>query len=114
MRAALLRVGAARARTRLGAKRDGMADEDVQINRALGVNTAHALSRRRINTTSNAAVSAAARGRAVNILTHCNAGWLATVDYGTAVGDLSGARRGRPLHVWVAETRPRNQGLLTA
>ena len=45
------------------------------------------------------------------MLTHCNAGWLATVDWGTATGaDLSGARAGIPVHVWVDETRPRNQG----
>lgn len=53
--------------------------------------------------------------RSVNILTHCNAGWLATVDYGTALAPIYAAfERGTPLHVWVDETRPRNQGLLTA
>ncbi len=53
--------------------------------------------------------------RPVNILTHCNAGWLATVDYGTALAPIYAAfERGTPLHVWVDETRPRNQGLLTA
>lgn len=51
----------------------------------------------------------------VNILTHCNAGWLATVDYGTALSPVYIAfEQGIPLHVWVDETRPRNQGLLTA
>lgn len=51
----------------------------------------------------------------VNILTHCNAGWLATVDYGTALSAVYIAfEQGIPLHVWVDETRPRNQGLLTA
>ncbi|HZA95356.1 MAG TPA: S-methyl-5-thioribose-1-phosphate isomerase, partial [Burkholderiaceae bacterium] len=54
-------------------------------------------------------------GRAVNILTHCNAGWLATVDWGTALAPIYKAfEEGINLHVWVDETRPRNQGLLTA
>ena len=56
---------------------------------------------------------AAARkpGKRVNILTHCNAGWIATVDYGTALSPIYQAHdRGIPVHVWVDETRPRNQG----
>ena len=58
---------------------------------------------------------AGAKGR-VNILTHCNAGWLATVDWGTALAPIYMAHdRGLDVHVWVDETRPRNQGaLLTA
>lgn len=48
---------------------------------------------------------------AVNILTHCNAGWLATVDWGTALSPIYKAHnKGIPIHVWVDETRPRNQG----
>ena len=51
------------------------------------------------------------RGEPVNILTHCNAGWLATVDYGTATAPIYRAHdKGIPVHVWVDETRPRNQG----
>ena len=52
----------------------------------------------------------------VNILTHCNAGWLATVDWGTALSPIFKANiKGIPIHVWVDETRPRNQGFnLTA
>jgi methylthioribose-1-phosphate isomerase len=51
------------------------------------------------------------RGRVLNILTHCNAGWLATVDYGTALAPIYLAHdHGIRLHVWVDETRPRNQG----
>jgi methylthioribose-1-phosphate isomerase len=47
----------------------------------------------------------------VNILTHCNAGWLATIDYGTATAPIyEASKRGIPIHVWVDETRPRNQG----
>jgi methylthioribose-1-phosphate isomerase len=50
-------------------------------------------------------------GERVNILTHCNAGWLATVDWGTALAPIYRAYdEGIPLHVWVDETRPRNQG----
>jgi methylthioribose-1-phosphate isomerase len=52
-----------------------------------------------------------AHGRPVNILTHCNAGWLATVDWGTATAPIYTAHdRGLPVHVFVDETRPRNQG----
>jgi methylthioribose-1-phosphate isomerase len=51
----------------------------------------------------------------VNVLTHCNAGWLATVDFGTALAPIYLAHdEGIPVHVWVDETRPRNQGTLTA
>ena len=51
----------------------------------------------------------------LNIMTHCNAGWLATVDYGTALAPIYAAfDAGIDVHVWVSETRPRNQGLLTA
>ena len=51
------------------------------------------------------------RGRSVNILTHCNAGWLATVDWGTALAPIYRAHdEGVPVHVWIDETRPRNQG----
>ena len=51
----------------------------------------------------------------INVLTHCNAGWLATVDWGTALAPIYKAHEaGVRVHVWVDETRPRNQGLLTA
>jgi methylthioribose-1-phosphate isomerase len=50
-------------------------------------------------------------GKTVNILTHCNAGWLACIDYGTALAPVYLAHdAGLPVHVWVDETRPRNQG----
>src|SRR5438045_2324776 len=88
--------------TRAGA----IADEDVAINRAIGehglrlIEAAHRRKRRR---------------GPVQILTHCNAGWLATVDWGTALAPVYKAHEaGIPVHVWVDETRPRNQGLLTA
>ncbi len=77
-----------------------IADEDVAINRAIG---AH----------GKTLIDAVGRrtGRAVQVLTHCNAGWLATVDQGTALAPIYAAHdAGIPLHVWVDETRPRNQG----
>lgn len=56
-------------------------------------------------------IAARKSGAPVNILTHCNAGRLATVDYGTATAPIYlAAERGVPVHVWVDETRPRNQG----
>ncbi|MCL4186955.1 MAG: S-methyl-5-thioribose-1-phosphate isomerase [Rhodobacteraceae bacterium] len=75
-------------------------EEDVAINRAIGE---HGL--------ALIAAIAARKAGPVNILTHCNAGWLATVDWGTATAPIYLAReRGIALHVWVDETRPRNQG----
>lgn len=77
-------------------------DEDVGINRAIG---AAGL------TIIRALASAKPPGAAVNILTHCNAGWLATVDVGTATAPIYAAHDEHiPVHVWVDETRPRNQG----
>ncbi len=78
-----------------------IAEEDVACCAAIGDHGA-ALIR---------AVAEKNPGRPVNILTHCNAGWLATVDWGTALAPVyKAARAGVPLHVWVDETRPRNQG----
>ncbi|HQQ74237.1 MAG TPA: S-methyl-5-thioribose-1-phosphate isomerase [Pseudomonadales bacterium] len=60
-------------------------------------------------------VSEKKQGDTVNILTHCNAGWIATVDWGTALAPVYKAHlAGIPVHVWVDETRPRIQGALTA
>lgn len=57
------------------------------------------------------AISELKNGGPVNILTHCNAGWLACIDWGTATAPMYKAfRKGIPIHVWVDETRPRNQG----
>src|SRR5439155_12740692 len=58
------------------------------------------------------AIAAAKKaGEPVQVLTHCNAGWLATVDFGTALAPIYVAHDdGVPVHVWVDETRPRNQG----
>ena len=80
-----------------------IADDDIAVNAAIG---RHGL----------ALLQAAARrpGRKpgpLNVLTHCNAGWLATVGWGTATAPIYRAHAaGMPLHVWVDETRPRNQG----
>jgi len=75
-------------------------DEDVKINRAIGEHGLK-LIRAMLET----------KGDPVNILTHCNAGWLATVDRGTALAPIYAAfDAGIPIHVWVDETRPRNQG----
>jgi methylthioribose-1-phosphate isomerase len=84
-----------------------IADEDVEQNRAIGRH-GHALIEQ--------AAAARSRPGPVNILTHCNAGWLATVDWGTALAPIYTAHdAGLAVHVWVDETRPRNQGaFLTA
>lgn len=84
-----------------------LCDEDVAINRAIGD---HGL------TLIRAAQKAQDRPGPINILTHCNAGWLATVDWGTALAPIYRAQEeGIDVHVWVDETRPRNQGaFLTA
>ncbi len=84
---------------------DAICEEDVALNRAIGE---HGLRLLRDLHARNP-------GRPLNILTHCNAGWLATVDYGTATSPVYMAHdEGIPVHVWVDETRPRNQGFLTA
>jgi methylthioribose-1-phosphate isomerase len=77
-----------------------IADEDVAINAAIGQHGGEII--RAIYQRKNSTA---------NILTHCNAGWLATVDWGTALAPIYTAfDAGIPLHVWVDETRPRNQG----
>ena len=79
-----------------------IADEDVEINRAIGAAGLALI---------KPIAARKAQGQPVNILTHCNAGWLATVDIGTATAPIYAAfEAGIPVHVWVDETRPRNQG----
>ena len=81
-----------------------IADEDVAMNEAIGRHGLALIQAHHEKTR-----------RSVNILTHCNAGWIATVDWGTALAPIYMAHAaGIPVHVWVDETRPRNQGLLTA
>lgn len=73
-----------------------MADDDVNTNKKIGLHGLELLKK---------------HGEKINILTHCNAGWLATVDYGTALSPIFLAKEaGFDIHVWVSETRPRNQG----
>jgi methylthioribose-1-phosphate isomerase len=76
-------------------------EEDIAINQAIG----------RYGLTLIEAIAERKPGRPVNVLTHCNAGWLATVDWGTATAPIYLAHdKGIDIHVWVDETRPRNQG----
>jgi methylthioribose-1-phosphate isomerase len=78
-----------------------IADEDVEINAAIGRHGLKLIEE----------IAAKKPGQPVNVLTHCNAGWLATVDWGTATSPIYQAHdKGLPVHVWVDETRPRNQG----
>lgn len=75
-------------------------EEDVAINRAIGQHGLRLIQE-----------IASKKTGAINILTHCNAGWLATVDWGTALAPVYAAHdAGIAVHVWVDETRPRNQG----
>src|SRR5215207_2897293 len=77
-------------------------DDDVEINRSIGNHGFELIEQ---------AARRKQSGEPVNILTHCNAGWLATVDWGTATAPIYLAHdRGLKVHVWVDETRPRNQG----
>jgi len=79
-----------------------IAEDDVATCRAIG---RHGLG------LIEAAAKRRPADRPVNVLTHCNAGWLATVDWGTALAPIYMAHdAGIPIHVWVDETRPRNQG----
>jgi len=82
-----------RVRTALEAEAQAIADEDVHVNRTMG------------------AIGQEVVRDGANILTHCNAGALATVDYGTVLGVVRAAvEHGKQIHVWVDETRPRLQG----
>jgi methylthioribose-1-phosphate isomerase len=79
-----------------------MADTDVETCRLIGVHGAAII---------RDIAARKPKGERVNILTHCNAGWLACVDWGTATSPMYQAHdAGVPIHVWVDETRPRNQG----
>src|SRR6201996_2074608 len=83
------------------ARADDIAEEDVVINQGIAKNGLALIE----------AIAAKKPDDVVNVLTHCNAGWLATVDWGTATAPIYLAHeRGIKIHVWVDETRPRNQG----
>ena len=78
-----------------------IADDDAEACRLIGLHGKEVIAK----------VASQKRGEPVNILTHCNAGWLAFVDYGSALAPVYAAfDEGIKLHVWVDETRPRNQG----
>jgi methylthioribose-1-phosphate isomerase len=79
-----------------------IAEQDIAINKGIG---RHGIA------LIEAARATKKPGEAINVLTHCNAGWLATVDWGTATAPIYQAHdQGVSIHVWVDETRPRNQG----
>jgi methylthioribose-1-phosphate isomerase len=79
-----------------------IADEDVETCRSIGEHGLKVLQK---------AAAKKKPGETLNVLTHCNAGWLACVDWGTALAPIYMAYdAGIPIHVWVDETRPRNQG----
>ena len=83
------------------AEAQAVADEDAEFCRRIGQHGKALIE----------AVAAKKPGQTVNILTHCNAGWLAFVDHGSALSPIYAAfDAGIPVHVWVDETRPRNQG----
>ena len=100
MRDRLAALQFAQRREAAWAEAAALCDEDVTLNQAIG---RHGLAviRRQYEKSP----------RTVNVMTHCNAGWLATVDWGTALAPVYAAFDvGIPVHVWVSETRPRNQG----
>ncbi len=83
------------------AKAAQICDDDVETNRKIGENGLELIRGH----------ADRKPGETVNVLTHCNAGWIATVDWGTALSPIYQAHdAGIPVHVWVDETRPRNQG----
>ncbi len=102
MRRALLPLAIERRQAAAFARAGEIAEADVAINRAIGEHGARLIA---------AAWRKKGGNDPVAVLTHCNAGWLATVDWGTALAPIYRAHDdGIPLHVWVDETRPRNQG----
>ena len=101
MRRVLAESAVAERRERAWAEARAIASEDEEANAAIGRNGLPLLQ--------------IVEHRPVRVMTHCNAGWLATVAHGTALAPVYAARAaGDDVFVWVSETRPRNQGLLTA
>jgi methylthioribose-1-phosphate isomerase len=101
MRAMLQRLPPSARADAAYARADDIAEQDITINQGIARNGLPLIE----------AIAARKPGEPVNVLTHCNAGWLATVDWGTATAPIYLAHdRGIPIHVWVDETRPRNQG----
>ena len=105
MRRVLQPLSAERRRAAAWDEARAIAAEDAAANAAIGRHGCPLL----------AQIAARRAGGVVHVMTHCNAGWLATVDHGTALAPIYAAHAaGIKVHVWVSETRPRNQGLLTA
>jgi methylthioribose-1-phosphate isomerase len=101
MRAALQRLPPSARADVAYARAADIAEQDIAINQGIAGHGLPLIE----------AIAARKSGAPVNVLTHCNAGWLATVDWGTATAPIYLAHnRGIPIHVWVDETRPRNQG----
>jgi methylthioribose-1-phosphate isomerase len=104
MKAALLPLAPSERAKAAYALAAAMAEEDVEICRGIGRHGVELIREIWLR-----------KQQPVNVLTHCNAGWLATIDWGTALSPVFHTQlEGIPVHVWVDETRPRNQGFLTA
>lgn len=102
MQTELIKIEANKRASAAMALADQMAEEDVQTNMAIGKHGAKLIAD---------IAQTKTKSEPVRILTHCNAGWLATVDRGTATAPMYEAHeQGIPIEVWVDETRPRNQG----
>jgi methylthioribose-1-phosphate isomerase len=102
MRATLAPLNASERVEAAYARADEILEQDVAINQGIARNGLQLI---------EAIAARKTAGAPVNVLTHCNAGWLATVDWGTATAPVYLAHeRGMKIHVWVDETRPRNQG----
>jgi methylthioribose-1-phosphate isomerase len=100
LRALLSPLPTARRRDAAYKRASEICDEDAEICRRIGENGVGLIGKLKPYD-----------GKRINALTHCNAGWLATVDWGTALAPIYLAHnQGMPIHVWVDETRPRNQG----
>ncbi|MCB1889300.1 MAG: S-methyl-5-thioribose-1-phosphate isomerase [Rhodocyclaceae bacterium] len=105
MRARLAPLAPAERVSAAWAEFEAICEEDVATNAAIGQSLMPVFE----------ALHAAHPERPLRVMTHCNAGWLATLGHGTALSPVYAAQRaGLPVDVWVSETRPRNQGLLTA
>src|SRR5213595_1533842 len=88
-----------------------IADEDAKHCRMIGQHGLELIRQLARKKAGKFATANPSGGGPINVLTHCNAGWLAFVDYGSATAPIYAAHdSGLPVHVWVAETRPRNQG----
>jgi methylthioribose-1-phosphate isomerase len=102
MKAALLPLPLSSRAESAYARAGEIAEQDIALNRSIGQHGLALIER---------VAAAKPPGERVNVLTHCNAGWLATVDWGTATAPIYLAHdNSRAVHVWVDETRPRNQG----